>query len=161
MFNEGNTIGLAPFVARIVTAWAKAQPTMRAVALVGSHARGTAGPASDVDFMLLATDPDTFRADLTWVDQIDWHRIDAHPQKWQDEDYGLAWSRRVWLARASMPVELTFAPLCWANVDPPDGGTRRVISGGCQILYDPDGLLVRLCEAIGPEFEHADRRDLC
>jgi uncharacterized protein len=144
MFNEGDSIRSVALVARIVTAWAKAQPMIRAVALVGSHARGTAGPDSDIDFMLLATDPDTFRADLMWVDQIDWHRIDAHPQKWQDEDYGLAWSRRVWLARAFMPVELTFAPLSWANADPPDAGTQRVISGGCRILYDPDSLLAQL-----------------
>jgi uncharacterized protein len=148
-------------IIRTILAWATAQPKIRAVALVGSHARGAARQDSDIDFVLLVMDPQGFRADATWIEQIDWQALDSHPQKWQDEDYGAAWSRRIWPAADSRQVELTFAPLSWANVDPPDAGTRRVISGGCQILHDPDGLLVRLCEAIGPEFEHADRRDLC
>jgi predicted nucleotidyltransferase len=46
-------------ILRVVLAWATAQPKIRAVALVGSHARGTAGPDSDIDLMLLATDPET------------------------------------------------------------------------------------------------------
>jgi hypothetical protein len=146
---------------RIILAWATAQPKIRAVALVGSHARGAARQDSDIDLVLLVVDPQGFRTDTTWIEQIEWQALDSHPQKWQDEDYGAAWSRRIWPAADSRQVELTFAPLSWANVDSPDAGTRRVISGGCQILYDPDGLLVRLCEAIGPEFEHADRRDLC
>ena len=95
------------------------------------------------------------------VDQIDWHSIDIHPQKWQDENYGTAWSRRVWLDAEPTQVEITFAPLSWANVNPADAGTRHVISAGCRILYDPDALLVRLCEAIGREIEHANRRDPC
>jgi predicted nucleotidyltransferase len=53
-------------ILRVVLAWATAQPKIRAVALVGSHARGTAGPASDIDLVLLTTPPDSFRADTTW-----------------------------------------------------------------------------------------------
>jgi hypothetical protein len=148
-------------IIRTILAWATAQPKIRAVALVGSHARGAARQDSDIDLVLLVVDPQGFRTDTTWIKQIEWQALDSHPEKWQDEDYGAAWSRRIWPAADSRQVELTFAPLSWANVNPPDAGTRRVISGGCQILYDPDGLLVRLCEAIGPQFEHADRRELC
>ena len=146
-------------IIRTVLAWATAQPKIRAVALVGSHSRGAARPDSDIDLVLLVTDPQGFRADPAWIKQIDWQALDSHPQKWQDEDYGIAWSRRIWLAADSLQVELTFAPLSWANVDPPDAGTRRVISGGCRILHDPDGLLVRPCEGIGREIEHAYRPD--
>ena len=87
-------------------------------------------------------DSDAFRADATWVDQIDWQSIGTHPQTWADEDYGVAWSRRIWLDRGE--VELTFAGLSWADVNPVDAGTRQVIAGGCRILHDPDGLLARL-----------------
>jgi predicted nucleotidyltransferase len=119
-------------IIRSILAWATAQPKIRAVALVGSHARGAAarGAArqdSDIDFVLLVMDPQGFRADATWIEQIDWQALDSHPQKWQDEDYGVAWSRRIWPAADSRQVELTFAPLSWANVDPPDAGTSRVI----------------------------------
>jgi len=136
-------------ILRVVLAWATAQPKIRAVALVGSHARGTAGPDSDIDLMLLATDPESFRADTNWVVQIDWHAAGTRPQKWQDEEYGAAWSRRLWLADCRWLVELTFASLTWTNADPLDAGTRRVISDGCRILHDPDGLVARLCKAIG------------
>jgi len=148
-------------IIRTILAWASAQPKIRAVALVGSHARAAARQDSDIDLVLLVVDPQGFRTDTTWIVQIEWQALDSYPQKWQDEDYGAAWSRRIWPAADSRQVELTFASLSWASVDPPDAGTRRVISGGCQILYDPDGLLVRLCKEIGSEFEHADRRDLC
>jgi hypothetical protein len=147
-------------IVQVVLAWATAQSKIRAVALVGSHARGTARPDSDIDLMLLATDPDAFRADNTWVAEIDWHAIGIRPHKWQDEDYGAAWSRRVWLTDRCVQVELTFASLSWSGADPPDVGTRRVISDGCRILHDPDGLLACLCRAISREIEHADRRNL-
>jgi hypothetical protein len=136
-------------ILEIVLAWATAQPKIRAVALVGSHARGTARPDSDIDIMLLATNPDAFRADTTWVTEIGWHAMGIRPRKWHDEEYGAAWSRRVWLTNRRVQVELTFASLSWANPDPADEGTRRVISGGCRILHDPDALLARLCKAIG------------
>jgi predicted nucleotidyltransferase len=135
-------------IVRAVLAWAKAQPRIRAIALVGSRARGAARPDSDIDLVLLVTDSRAFRADTTWIEQIDWKELDQRPEKWQDEDYGMAWSRRIWLTAASVQVELTFAPLFWAKVDPPDAGTRGVITGGCRILHDPDGLLVRLCAAV-------------
>jgi hypothetical protein len=139
------------FILHVVLAWATAQPKIRAVALVGSHARGTARPDSDIDLMLLTTDPHGFRADTTWVVQIDWHAVGTRPQKWQDEEYGAAWSRRVWLADCRWPVELTFASLIWANADPLDAGTQRVISDGCRILHDPDALLAVVCKAVGRE----------
>jgi hypothetical protein len=146
-------------ILQVVLAWAIAQPKIRAVALVGSHARGTARADSDIDFVLLATDPDAFRADTTWVAQIDWHAIDTRPQKWHDEEYGAASSRRIWLEPHYEQVELTFVSLSWANVKPIDEGTRRVISAGCRILHDPDALLTDICEAIGREIEDADRRN--
>jgi uncharacterized protein len=138
-------------ILQVILSWATAQPKIRAVALVGSRARGGARPDSDIDLMLLTTDPAAFRADTTWVGQIDWDAIDTRPRKWQDEEYGAAWSRRVWLTDRCVQVELAFAFLSWANADPPDAGTQRVISDECRILYDPDALLARLCKAIGQE----------
>jgi uncharacterized protein len=138
-------------ILQVVVAWAITQPKIRAVALVGSRARGTARLDSDIDLMLLVMDPDAFRAETTWLADIDWRAIGICPRKWQDEEYGAAWSRRVWLTNRSVQVELTFASVTWANADPPDEGTRRVISSGCRILRDPDAWLERLCKAIGRE----------
>jgi uncharacterized protein len=144
-------------IVQVVLERATAQSKIRAVVLVGSHARGTARPDSDIDIMLLATNPDAFRADTAWVAEIDWHAIGIRLRKWRDEEYGAAWSRRIWLANCRRQVELTFASVSWATADPIDAGTRRVISDGCRILHDPDRLLARLCKAIGREIEYADR----
>lgn len=148
-------------IIRVVRAWATAEPKIRAVALVGSHARGTARPDSDIDLVLLTAESDSFRAEITWVKQIDWHAINIRPQKWRDEDYGAAWSRRIWLGADYRQVELTFALTSWANTNPIDAGTQRVISRGCRILHDPDALLVRLCEAVGRETAYENRCNPC
>jgi hypothetical protein len=139
----GGTSDADPIIKAILGWVIRSQPGIRAVALVGSHARGTPRPDSDIDIVLLAKDAEGLRADATWVDQIDWPSIGAHPRIWADEDYGAAWSRRIWLDRRG--VELTFAALSWADVNPVNAGTRQVIAGGCRILHDLDGLLARLC----------------
>ena len=77
---------------------------------------GTARPDSDIDLVLLTTDPHAFRADTAWLDAIDWTTVGARPAKWQDEDYGLLWSRRLWLDQSGGEVEFGFAPPSWADV---------------------------------------------
>ena len=96
-------------IVQIVLEWAKAQPTICAVALVGSHARGTARADSDIDLIVLTTDPQCFRADTAWLRAIDWNVIAARPAEWQDEDYGVLWSRRMWLEPNRDEVEIGFA----------------------------------------------------
>jgi hypothetical protein len=138
----------ADCVIQIVLAWAKTQPAIRAVALVGSYARGTARADSDIDLVVLATDPAFFRVNSVWLEAIDWHAIGARPLRWQDESYGPLWSRRAWLEHDRGEVEISFAATSWADVKPLDSGTQQVIAGGCRILHDPDGLLTRLCAAV-------------
>jgi uncharacterized protein len=135
-------------IIQIVLEWAKALPTICAVALVGSHARGTARADSDIDLIVLTTDPQRFRADTAWLRAIDWNVIAARPAEWQDEDYGVLWSRRMWLEPNRDEVEIGFALPSWAEVKPIDPGTQRVITDGCRALHDPEGLLTRLCAAV-------------
>ena len=80
-----------------VTDWAKKQPSMQAVMLVGSHAQGTARDNSDIDIVMLTTEPDEFRTDLAWLQAVSWPPIDGQPQRWIDENYGVLWVRRLWL----------------------------------------------------------------
>ena len=138
-------------IIQIIADWAKAQPTIHAVALVGSHARGSAGPDSDIDLVLIATNPRAFRDETAWLDTIGWNAVGARPQKWQDEDYGELWSRRLWLEKNHGEIEFGFASPSWADVNPLNPGTRSVIAGGCRILHDPRKILSRLCAAVsGP-----------
>jgi uncharacterized protein len=125
-----------------IVGWAKEQPTVQAVALVGSHARRTAGADSDIDIVGLTTNPQAFRADTAWL-----KAIGAEVSKWQDEDYGQLWSRRLWL-KDSAEIELGVTSPSWAAVNPLNPGTRAIIADGCRILHDPTKILNRLCAAV-------------
>lgn len=141
---------LPPFVASLLEAvfgWAKARPDVGDVALVGSHARGTARPDSDVDVVMLTATPAAYRVDGWWVAAINWSIAGERVANWSDEDYGVVWSRHVRLTSGA-EVDIGFAPLCWADIAPLDAGTRVVISDGCRILHDPDRALERLCRAV-------------
>lgn len=129
-----------------MTAWAAARDDLRALALVGSQARGTAGPDSDIDLILLAVDPAAYRADTAWLHDIAWPGGPLNG--WHDADYGAVWSRHVTL-ESGHEVELSFAMPGWAATDPVDPGTRRVVGGGLTIFLDRDGALARLAAAVG------------
>lgn len=133
-------------VLRSLTNWAIATPNIHAVALVGSWARGTARLDSDIDIMLLVTDPAAFQANSAWLHDIDWpqHRSAS---SWKDETYGAVWSRHVRLKDAT-EVELSFGLPAWAAINPIDSGTRQVVCAGCRILYDPLKLLESLMSAV-------------
>jgi uncharacterized protein len=135
-------------IIEVVLRWARAQPTICAGALVGSHARGTARADSDIDLVALTTAPDLFRGDPEWIRAIDWSRCEASPATSQDEEYGQLWSRRIWLMPDRYELEIGFALLSWADVHPLDAGTRQVVADGCRILHDTNGLLARLCAAV-------------
>ena len=135
-------------IVQIILGWAQAEAKVRAIALVGSYARGTARADSDLDLVVLTNALEFFRADASWLDAIGWNDVGTCPVKWQDEDYGVVWSRRLWLEQVRFQVEIGFARPSWAEVNPLDPGTRRVIADGCRILYDPDRLLARLCVAV-------------
>ncbi len=125
-----------------ITQWAQQQTAIRAVVLVGSHARGAARPDSDIDVMCLTTSPDVFRS-AAWITQIQWPSEHGAVEQWHDQTYGVVWSRHMHLS-SGQEVELSFGALSWASVTPIDAGTRQVMSDGHRILYDPDGLLSTL-----------------
>jgi len=129
---------LAPIIA-----WARWRTDILALALVGSHARDTAGPRSDVDLIVLVSEPETFRRDKTWLGEIAWGNGTIVIQR--DADYGSAWSRHV--EADNCEFEFTFAGLAWAATDPIDAGTARVISGGCRSLIDKTNFFGNLLTA--------------
>ena len=47
------------------TEWAPTRPDVAALALVGSYARNTANETSDVDLVLVTSQPDKYLMDLT------------------------------------------------------------------------------------------------
>jgi predicted nucleotidyltransferase len=130
-----------------VTQWASHRTDIAAAALVGSWARGAARVDSDIDLMFLAANPASFRQDEKWINEIQWEVVDAEIDSWKDQDYGVIWSRHVYLNKETK-IEFGFGFPAWASVNPVDAGTFRVVSDGCRILYDPANLLSKLIDKV-------------
>lgn len=114
-------------------AWA-AEPEngVQALLVVGSCARGTARPDSDIDLVILTTR----KAELL--------RAETFPARFgrvlrqQREEYGACTSVRAWYD-GGPEVEFGLVAPSWID-RPLDAGTHRVLLDGYRVLYDPQGL---------------------
>ena len=120
----------------VVANWARSRPDVLGLSVVGSYARGTARPDSDLDLMLFARDPATLHADQVWPGAIAWDRAGRQLLSWRDAEYGVVWSRHMRLA-GGPEVEMGIGPQTWAATAPVDPGTFRVVAEGCRVLLDP------------------------
>ena len=119
-------------------------PGVVAVALVGSWARSGGRPDSDVDLVVLTTDPDALLA----ADATSWFSLfGVGARLVRAEDFGLLQERR--LRRADgLEVEVGIGRPEWASVDAPDDGSAQVVRDGMRILFDPLGLLAAFATAV-------------
>jgi predicted nucleotidyltransferase len=117
-----------------VLRWATDRADVRAIVLVGSHARGAARPDSDVDLVLLVERPDELVANTAWLSAFG--RVERHAV----EHWGRVVSLRCWYA-CGPEVDLGLATPDWATR--PDEGTERVLRDGARVLLDRDGVLAR------------------
>ncbi len=124
-----------------VVAWAGRQSDIRAVALVGSHARGSAHADSDIDLVLLCVDPARYLKDAAWTETF------GAVARTASEDWGMVQSLRVFYLYGP-EVEFGLTSPAWAAL-PPDRGTAEVIEDGARVLLDRDGSLRSLMECIG------------
>ncbi|MBI5300706.1 MAG: nucleotidyltransferase domain-containing protein [Chloroflexi bacterium] len=125
-----------------LTTWAEQQPDITGVLLVGSYARGTARPDSDVDLVVLTTQPQRYLNSISFAEQF------GAISKWQKEAWGKVTSIRVWY-RDGLEIEFGITQPAWAK-HPLDAGTRQVISDGMQIVFDRVGSLNWLAELDRP-----------
>jgi uncharacterized protein len=128
------------FLAALVT-FAAARDDVRAVALVGSYARGVARPDSDVDVVVLTTDPDTY------LDGCDWLKALPGASLLATRRWGALTERRLVLASGT-EVDLGVARPSWASTSPVDIGTAHVVRDGLVAVHDPDGLLAHVLAAV-------------
>ena len=122
--------------------WAKKQPDITGVLLVGSHARGQARQDSDVDLVILSQVPRHYLEEVSFVEQF------GHPLRLEEEDWGALTSLRVWYEEG-LEVEFGLTRPEWAAL-PPDPGTREVVADGALILFDREGKLDRLLQCVPP-----------
>ena len=118
-----------------ISQWAFIQSNIQALALVGSHASGTATETSDVDLVIITDDPDRFLYNLLWIERF------GTVHKQQIEKYGLVTSIRVWYDDG-LEVEYGITDERWVAV-PINKGTQRVIADGMRILFERGDILSR------------------
>ena len=136
-------------VLHVLRDWAEQESDVVGLLLVGSWASGRAKDDSDIDVMALAANPARFRETEDWIHDIAWEDAGLSVREWLDEDYGVVWSRHL-LCESGLEVELSFAEVTWAAVDPVDPGTVKLVRSGCRIVYDPCGHVSSLISALRP-----------
>jgi hypothetical protein len=137
-------------IVNAVADWAFRCEDTRALALVGSWARGDPHQGSDIDLFLISDRADECRHDQEWLAEIDFESVGYRVASSKDVRYGVVWSRHIVLL-ANAKVELTFAPRWWARTDRVDTGTRRVVKDGFHIIFDKDGMLTKLVAVVMSE----------
>jgi ribosomal protein S18 acetylase RimI-like enzyme len=117
------------------TRWASGRGDIQAVALVGSHARGTQTEKSDVDLVIVADRPSAYLNDRTWADTF------GTVTNERLEDHGKVISLRVQYGD-NLEVEFGLTDSTWSET-PLDPGTRDVLAGGAEVLFERDSRLSR------------------
>ncbi|MFH8337138.1 nucleotidyltransferase family protein [Streptomyces sp. AM6-12] len=138
------------FIARLVR-WAPTREDITGLLLVGSYARGTARCGSDVDIVLLTTDPAPYltgAADPSGK-RTDWTAELTLGAPVRTRAWGPITERRHTLA-PGLEVEFGIGTPRWARTDPVDPGTRRVVADGALPLYDPSRVLAELVRHCRP-----------
>ena len=113
------------FLAR-VKRWAEETAHVEVLLVVGSHARGTERPDSDLDLVLVTTKRDELVADQTFPETF------GRVLRRQTEYYGACTSVRVWY-EGGPEAEFGLVEPSWLAL-PLDEGTRRVLADGHRVL---------------------------
>lgn len=124
--------------------WAESESSIVALGLIGSWARGNQNIESDVDLLVLTPRELTFTDTDAWVEAAVGQSIPVVRRA----EWGALTERRLRLP-SGLEVEFGFVEPSWASVEPIDPGTAQVArDGGLSPLYDPEGLLAALVEAM-------------
>lgn len=127
----------------MATSWAAAQEPVTGLILVGSYAYDRPRMASDVDLVVLTSVPGFYLDDLNWIDALYPRARLVRRKSW-----GPLTELRV-RRRDGLQVEVGINRPEWAQA-PLDPGTARVLSDGCRVLYDAEGLLGTALGALAP-----------
>jgi predicted nucleotidyltransferase len=139
---EAQAARLVAFVRSLVLG----RDDFRAMAVCGSWARGDARSDSDLDILILASDPIRIRRRQNWLRDLPYSTAGFRYRSHQTATYGVVWSAHIELT-PDAELELSFAFPNWADTSPIDEGTYVCVSGGFRIEADKDQALHRLVAA--------------
>lgn len=124
--------------------WAQKNEIIDGILLVGSHARKKARPDSDIDLVILSSNPTQLLEEVTWIKQF------GEVIKYTIEKWGMVNSIRTYY-KNGQEVEFGITSPKWADV-PMDAGTKKVILNGSKIIFDKNGILKKLLDAKNKHF---------
>ncbi|MFF3787965.1 nucleotidyltransferase domain-containing protein [Streptomyces sp. NPDC001933] len=125
-----------------ITLWAAIRQDIVGLLVVGSYARNAARPGSDIDIVLLTTDQTQY-LNNAWADEL------ALGELVRTQGWGPITERR-YATASGLEVEIGIGSPEWAQTDPVDPGTRRVVTDGARPLHDPAGVLASLIQTCRP-----------
>lgn len=111
-----------------ITEWGYIEDFIEAIVLVGSYARGTNKPTSDIDLCILTSNKQEI------LDNPDVFKRFGDIKRIETEYYGAVTSLRIWYVDG-FEVEYGLALPSWIFV-PLDEGTQNVLDDGYQVLVD-------------------------
>ncbi len=117
--------------------FAERDARIESVIIVGSYARGTNTPSSDLDLCILTPDKPKM------VGCPDFIQIFGPFSRKQTEYYGACTSIRVWYD-SGLEVEFGLVEPSWASL-PLEAGTKQVLADGYRVLVDKKGYFKNLC----------------
>ena len=128
--------------------WAQEETSIESVILVGSWARGTNRPDSDMDLCILTARREGLLAENHFPSLF------GKVRRQQTEYYGTCTSVRVWYEGGGGDRVWPGGSRTWIAL-PLDEGTRRVLSDGYCVLYDRAG---HFCQPAPAAAEQAGRK---
>jgi predicted nucleotidyltransferase len=139
MVTTNRTREVAQFLA-LTRDWAGQRPDVEAVGLAGSWARGDARMNSDVDLVVLCSNPEPYLEDLYWAEELDYLTFIL------SREWGPLTEMR-FQRPTGLEIEFGFAPPSWASTNPIDEGTLNVVLDGFSAIHDPHRIIHRLIRA--------------
>jgi len=129
--------------------WAANESLIDAIILVGSYARGTQKPDSDIDLIVITHDK------RHYINNPEVFSCFGEIEKINIEFYGECTSIRVWY-KNGLEVEYGMVTKAWAEL-PLDSGTSSVLLDGYKILIDKNGLFLPIVSTISPTIEEVTK----
>ena len=128
-----NNVRIDDFIEKL-RLWSSAQLEIQATAIVGSWARGTARADSDIDVIVVVSEPAKLLDNNGWLKQF------GPIDKFVREDWGLVQSLRVYYNNGQ-EVEFGITTKEWISPEEIDLASGQIMRDGMMIVYDPAHML--------------------
>jgi len=113
--------------------WATKRKDIRAAALAGSYAREELDKDSDVDLVIITTDPKKY------ITNTEWTRVFGKPITKKVDEYGQLTSLRIWY-ESGLEIDYGFTTREWIETLPEDE-RKQVTDDGLRVLFEKEKLL--------------------